>query len=178
MGQINCSICSGLEKDKEHKIEVDFRDDFMNKKSHQSQFSELPPSSILDLDKSKLEEQGLVKIQALWRGYKVRKFHPLRSKKLKYFDQTNEKQTRPLNHKGKEERDPFRFKNGAVYTGQWVGELREGFGVQVWPDGAQYKGSWYNNKADGFGKFFHVDGDKFEGNWKLIKLMAKDYTFI
>ena len=28
------------------------------------------------------------------------------------------------------------FKNGAVYKGQWLGDMKHGYGVQVWPDGA------------------------------------------
>ena len=42
---------------------------------------------------------------------------------------------------------PYYFKSGAVYTGSWVKQQREGYGVQVWPDGARYEGSWVENKA-------------------------------
>lgn len=41
--------------------------------------------------------------------------------------------------------------------------MRDGFGVQKWPDGAKYEGQWKENKACGYGKFFHVDGDIYEG---------------
>ncbi len=44
--------------------------------------------------------------------------------------------------------------------------LRQGPGVQVWPDGAKYEGEWRNNKANGKGKFWHADGDVYEGEWK------------
>lgn len=37
-----------------------------------------------------------------------------------------------------EKRPPVRFNNGIVYEGSWLGETREGQGVQVWPDGARY----------------------------------------
>jgi hypothetical protein len=57
------------------------------------------------------------------------------------------------------------FKNGAVYKGQWLGDMKHGYGVQVWPDGARYEGYWRFNKACGKGKFWHVDGDVFEGEW-------------
>ena len=46
------------------------------------------------------------------------------------------------------------------------GNLRNGFGVQTWPDGAKYEGEWVNGKAHGKGKFTHVDGDIYEGDWK------------
>ena len=64
-----------------------------------------------------------------------------------------------------EERSDVVFKNGAVYKGQWLGNMKHGFGVQVWPDGARYEGFWKYNKACGRGKFWHVDGDVFEGEW-------------
>lgn len=64
-----------------------------------------------------------------------------------------------------EERGEIVFKNGAVYQGQWLGDMKHGYGVQVWPDGARYEGYWRYNKACGKGKFWHVDGDVFEGEW-------------
>ena len=70
---------------------------------------------------------------------------------------------------GLEERDEYVFKNGARYKGQWKGNVRHGYGTQVWPDGARYEGYWKNNKADGKGTFWHVDGDIFEGEWKEDK---------
>ena len=62
-----------------------------------------------------------------------------------------------------EKREPVRFKNGVIYTGEWLGNMRHGHGVQVWPDGARYEGTWENGKATGYGKFTHVDGDVYEG---------------
>lgn len=67
--------------------------------------------------------------------------------------------------KTREKRLPFEFKNGAIYDGEWVGNDRDGYGIQRWPDGARYEGEWKNNKAHGKGKFYHVDGDVFEGEW-------------
>ena len=64
-----------------------------------------------------------------------------------------------------EERPEVHFKNGATYVGQWLGNLKHGYGVQVWKDGAKYEGNWRFNKACGNGKFWHVDGDVFEGEW-------------
>ena len=62
-----------------------------------------------------------------------------------------------------EERSEVVFKNGAIYKGQWLGNMKHGYGIQVWPDGARYEGYWKANKACGKGKFWHVDGDVFEG---------------
>ena len=68
-----------------------------------------------------------------------------------------------------EKRPEFVFDNGARYSGQWSGNMRHGFGVQVWPDGARYEGYWKKNKAHGKGTFWHVYGDRYEGNWKRDK---------
>lgn len=48
-----------------------------------------------------------------------------------------------------ENRPEFVFESGARYNGQWMNNMRHGFGVQVWPDGARYEGYWKNNKAHG-----------------------------
>lgn len=113
---MNCSTCSCSEKDREFKIEVDFRDDFLNKKSHQNNFSEAP-SSILALDNIKQKEPYIIKIQSLWRGYQVRKQIPIKKKSSEYFD-NNYKGATSQNSVKREEREPFKFKNGAFYTGQ------------------------------------------------------------
>ena len=44
--------------------------------------------------------------------------------------------------------------------------MKEGFGVQIWPNGAIYEGTWKQNKANGSGKFIHPDGDYYDGDWK------------
>ena len=31
------------------------------------------------------------------------------------------------------------FDNGLSYEGEWRGKLREGFGIQTWPDGKTYE---------------------------------------
>ncbi len=45
----------------------------------------------------------------------------------------------------------MKFKNGVIYHGEWKGNVREGYGVQVWPDGAKYEGEWQDGKANGKG---------------------------
>ena len=50
---------------------------------------------------------------------------------------------------GRVTREPYSLKNGATYTGQWLNELRDGYGVQVWPDGSIYEGMWREDKANG-----------------------------
>ncbi|CAD8136624.1 unnamed protein product [Paramecium pentaurelia] len=66
----------------------------------------------------------------------------------------------------RETRQPYQFKGGAVYKGEWKGQARDGIGIQVWPDGAKYEGEWKHNKAQGKGKFTHSNGDTFDGDWE------------
>lgn len=57
------------------------------------------------------------------------------------------------------------LENGAIYTGEWKNGVKDGFGVQNWPDGSVYEGEWKNDKASGKGKLIHGDGDVYEGEW-------------
>jgi hypothetical protein len=57
------------------------------------------------------------------------------------------------------------FENGAVYRGYMNDGVREGPGVQSWPDGARYEGNWHDNRTFGKGKFWHSDGDIYDGEW-------------
>jgi hypothetical protein len=56
--------------------------------------------------------------------------------------------------------------NEAKYQGEWVADVRDGRGYQIWPDGSLYEGFWKNNKANGRGRLIHADGDVYEGEWK------------
>lgn len=66
---------------------------------------------------------------------------------------------------GRVTRGPYTLKNGATYTGQWLNNMRDGIGTQLWPDGSRYEGQWKNDKANGQGKLVHADGDIYEGQW-------------
>jgi hypothetical protein len=54
-----------------------------------------------------------------------------------------------VDENGRITKGPFTLKNGAVYTGQWMMGMRDGFGTQLWPDGSRYEGQWRNDKANG-----------------------------
>lgn len=63
-------------------------------------------------------------------------------------------------------RGPYELDNGSVYQGQWSREgLRQGRGIQIWPDGAKFEGYWKNDMANGRGRLIHADGDVYEGMW-------------
>ena len=118
--------------------------------------------------------KSIVKMQALFRGALLRKHmvrHGFVVKRhhLRGFSNEPSPEVPQIyynSYTGVEERDEYYFKNGAIYKGQWRGNVRHGFGVQTWPDGAKYEGYWKNNKAEGKGTFWHVDGDIYEGDWK------------
>lgn len=92
----------------------------------------------------------------------------LSKKDEEYFNQIslNENRVSTVTHDRVEKREAVKFKNGVIYTGEWKGSNRHGYGIQVWPDGAKYEGFWENGKANGKGKFVHVDGDVYDGDWK------------
>ena len=55
------------------------------------------------------------------------------------------------------------YSNGIKYKGQAINGIREGYGVQTWPDNSVYEGYWKNDKAEGKGTLWHHNCDKFEG---------------
>jgi len=59
------------------------------------------------------------------------------------------------------------FDDGSIYRGQKKlvnkKEIREGYGIHVWPDGSMYEGMWLRNKANGKGKLMLSDGDIYQG---------------
>ena len=64
----------------------------------------------------------------------------------------------------------FQINVNAKYIGKKVNGLKDGFGVQEWPDGAKYLGLFLNNKANGYGMFFHRDSDSYKGEFLEDKL--------
>ncbi|KAM9434649.1 MORN repeat-containing protein 3-like [Clarias gariepinus] len=92
-------------------------------------------------------------------------------------------------------RHTFYSPNGDSYTGEWLSDLRHGYGTQVWKrDGVRYEGEWKRDgrdglgtlyrrqpptqmyktvylggwktdKKDGFGTYFYSDAARYEGMW-------------
>ena len=75
----------------------------------------------------------------------------------------------------KEDRPEETLENAARYKGEWlVGtNIRQGRGMQVWPDGSMYEGYWRDNKANGKGRLIHADGDVYFGMWQEDKAHGK-----
>lgn len=57
----------------------------------------------------------------------------------------------------------IQLENGAVFKGEWKNGMRDGIGIQQWPDGSKYEGEWVEDKANGKGTLVHADGDIYEG---------------
>lgn len=57
------------------------------------------------------------------------------------------------------------FQNGCTYEGQWVGNKKDGEGVQTWSDGAKYEGEWKMGERHGLGVFTWPDGSTYHGQW-------------
>ena len=36
----------------------------------------------------------------------------------------------------------YKWPDGRTYTGNYIGDKREGMGEYVWPDGRKYNGEW------------------------------------
>lgn len=91
---------------------------------------------------------------------------------------------------------PYRYANGATYTGQFKDGVRHGRGRQTWTNGSLYDGFWEHGKfsgkgrvifnngnvytgdfkhgmLEGFGEYAHYDGTTYVGEWKADKQNGK-----
>ncbi len=66
---------------------------------------------------------------------------------------------------GKHGQGTLAWKNGDLYTGDWVRDKREGTGTMKCSDGSCYIGGWKKNKKNGKGKMQYADGRVYDGEW-------------
>ncbi|CAM9356873.1 unnamed protein product [Scytosiphon promiscuus] len=85
------------------------------------------------------------------------------------------------------------YKTGGRYHGEWVENMKHGYGTRCWVNGSkyegewerdarhgkgtywikesggklrkQYAGDWRGDQRDGIGVFFYADGGRYEGGW-------------
>ena len=57
------------------------------------------------------------------------------------------------------------YANGERYEGQWKGNFAHGTGTLTYVDGDKYIGEWSEGKKHGHGELFYINGDKFRGMW-------------
>lgn len=78
--------------------------------------------------------RSIIKFQALFRGYMVRKQYPnlaVKINKTGHFASNDERGPDNANAKKGERyfQEHYVFKNGAVYRGEWLDNMRDGYGV-------------------------------------------------
>ena len=56
-----------------------------------------------------------------------------------------------------------------IYAGNWVNNMREGYGTSFEPDDATYEGQWKHNQKNGWGVRYYNDGCRYEGEWHQSK---------
>mmetsp|Transcript_85135 Transcript_85135/g.237588 ORF Transcript_85135/g.237588 Transcript_85135/m.237588 type:complete len:385 (+) Transcript_85135:87-1241(+) len=112
----------------------------------------------------------------------------------------NGRQVPELPHPSRELRPEQHIGNGTVYSGEWLGDLRDGEGVEVRRDGTTYRGQfekgqahgkgvytqkdvtivaiWSRGKLCGDGTETHKDGTRYEGQYEDgVKSGHGTYTF-
>ena len=95
-----------------------------------------------------------------------------KSKKLsQHLENSNENErgkkicNSKVENKDQEEQVDLTFKTGIKYKGGLKKGLRNGFGIQIWPEGTKYEGNWINDEIGGIGKLSISNGDIYEGGF-------------
>ncbi|KAL4447927.1 hypothetical protein ABPG75_005146 [Micractinium tetrahymenae] len=60
----------------------------------------------------------------------------------------------------------YEHADGGTYRGEWLGMLKQGYGVYAYPSGARYEGEWRNNAKEGRGVYHFPKGGVYEGEWR------------
>ena len=60
----------------------------------------------------------------------------------------------------------YRHADGGVYSGEWKGFSKHGFGSYTYPSGSIYSGEWKENVKEGFGTYRYATGGAYLGEWK------------
>ena len=75
------------------------------------------------------------------------------------------------------------YRDGHVYEGEWRNDKREGNGDLFWVSKEQdikrvvYKGTWKEDHMHGRGQYYSADGKSYEGSWEHGNLMGKVRVF-
>lgn len=128
-------------------------------------------------------EKKIVKVQSLIRTYKARTLYKNVLKKLSenqlYFtsDELFETLSRNAYKDLIKHNTEFRYQTGAVYSGEWLGGFRNGFGKMTWPDGTYYEGMWSFGFAEGEGFYLNANGTYMRGEFRYNKLNGRGECF-
>ena len=94
------------------------------------------------------------------------------SPEMSFESETTEKKAPPrlqVERKRYEEGDRDEW---GIYTGEVVGEKRDGYGVMEYGGSVRYEGEWKNYTIHGYGKYTFANGNYYEGyfeNYKQVK---------
>ena len=67
----------------------------------------------------------------------------------------------------------MKYADGHFYSGSWLHNLRNGWGMMIWPLGHRYEGYWSGNEREGEGVMIYNDGRTVEGIWRDDKIFEK-----
>ena len=140
---------------------------------------------------SKQTEKNATRIQACWRGYKIRKAFADKRKRIcsqanvciktlwlfgeeieiddQYFQGT-------LTDGKKHGMGIYTFKSGR-YVGEWLEDQITGDGTFEWNDGSRYEGTWFKGSMDGRGTYVWSSGRKYIGDIVLNKRQGNGVVF-
>lgn len=59
----------------------------------------------------------------------------------------------------------YEYAGGDRYEGQFIDDVREGWGSYTWAEGCKYAGEWKNAEMDGRGDRTYENGDRFVGDF-------------
>lgn len=71
----------------------------------------------------------------------------------------------------------YHWCNGSLYAGEWKADKREGFGTRSWPNGNKYIGEYKNHKRHGKGEFTFSNTSVFSGTFEDNKFVHGTYTW-
>jgi L1 cell adhesion molecule like protein len=192
-----CSICSGgetTEKDKNYEIIRENKKEMKNSsnlsseiKSHNevSKSNHVLNDQILQkiLEDNPSIEKRITIIQSMMKKYKLRNIYMnIRNKVRKneeYFSYKEAFETLSKNLLSdlSISNYEYKYKNGSVYNGNWLGGFRHGKGKMIWIDGTFYEGDWFYGHAEGDGCLYFNNGSYLKGDFRYNKLNGKGECF-
>ena len=63
--------------------------------------------------------------------------------------------------KGKQGFGTYFYRNGNVYSGDWLNDVKHGQGKMEYPNGDHYQGGWKGGKKNGQGSYRYANGTFF-----------------
>ena len=57
-------------------------------------------------------------------------------------------------------------KDKTVFIGEWINDLKNGYGIEDYSNRDKYLGKWKNNLKDGLGVYYFSNGNIYQGQFK------------